>query len=620
MSGNGVAGVGVTDEWGKGIEIFGAGAVGNKVVGNFVGTDSAARRRSATSATASGPAPGSARSAPRRTPTSATGPRPGATSSRATARRASTRSTRPGRSSAATSSASGSTAACRQRLPRDRDREHPGAVRSAGRRPAAQRRLGQRHARRGREPGDHRVRAEAEERHGRGQLVGTNLAGDAITAPGGATGNAGIGVALTTRTDDGAATDGRRRRDRLPAQRRQRKRRRRRGHQPGDNSHVEGNYIGTNDGHQAIPNDLAGISLRRRRQHDRRERGRHAQRRLGQRQTASASRATSDGTPRTATASRATTWAGRRRHDPAAQRRQRRHRVGQATGNVIGYERTAATRHVRRRQDVQRRPVQPDLHNGSAAGAAWASGCARHRRREHDPRQPDDGKPASGSTSGTGNVTENDVDDADTGGNGLLNFPVAVTTYRTSRQPEARQRPHRRARTRQGEGRHLLERRADPGGSGEGRTWEAAVTTGRERRVHLRLRGRGRPVPSRDHDRPGRATRPSSRRSATTRTATADRQRCRRAVRRLGDRRLDYDGDGTADLPLRAAPYSAEPGEEGRVRRGRLDGRRARARAKPVRARRRRQRYRPRRSTAARASRCTSRRAARTAPTRTSPT
>ena len=38
VSGNGVAGVGAADEWGKGIEIFGAGADGNKVVGNYVGT------------------------------------------------------------------------------------------------------------------------------------------------------------------------------------------------------------------------------------------------------------------------------------------------------------------------------------------------------------------------------------------------------------------------------------------------------------------------------------------------------------------------------------------------------------------------------------------------------
>ncbi|MEA2310775.1 MAG: hypothetical protein QOE28_743, partial [Solirubrobacteraceae bacterium] len=39
VSGNGVAGVGVADEWGKGIEIFGAGADGNQVIGNYVGTD-----------------------------------------------------------------------------------------------------------------------------------------------------------------------------------------------------------------------------------------------------------------------------------------------------------------------------------------------------------------------------------------------------------------------------------------------------------------------------------------------------------------------------------------------------------------------------------------------------
>jgi hypothetical protein len=39
ISGNGISGAGADPEWGKGIEIFGAGADNNKVLGNYIGTD-----------------------------------------------------------------------------------------------------------------------------------------------------------------------------------------------------------------------------------------------------------------------------------------------------------------------------------------------------------------------------------------------------------------------------------------------------------------------------------------------------------------------------------------------------------------------------------------------------
>ena len=39
ISGNGISGPGADPEWGKGIEIFGAGADSNKVLGNYIGTD-----------------------------------------------------------------------------------------------------------------------------------------------------------------------------------------------------------------------------------------------------------------------------------------------------------------------------------------------------------------------------------------------------------------------------------------------------------------------------------------------------------------------------------------------------------------------------------------------------
>ena len=316
------------------------------------------------------------------------------------------------------------------------------------------------------------------------------------------------------------------------------------------NNRVEGNYVGTDKtGTVALPNHSSACSpTPPTATRSAAPRPACATSSPATTRTASASRTTRrpPTTPRT-TASRATTSAlaadgttplpqhGQR--DLAARRhRRQRDRL---------QPRRDRRAHGDQREDLRRRRVQPDR-----AQRQRRRRRGRHlgARRHCDPNLAAEKNTIRGNRLadnsflgidlGTGNPTANDVDDADDGRQPAPQLPgrrLDLPDLETGQQPRSAAASPGPTRT---SSRSTSTRAATPTrpAHGEGRTWEAAVTperTARSRRLHG-LHGR---VPHRDGDRRGRQhlgvladlRRPRRRRQ--------HRQRRRRALRRLGDQR-----------------------------------------------------------------------------------
>ena len=164
---------------------------------------------------------------------------------------------------------------------------------------------------------------------------------------------------------------------------------------------------------------------------------------------------------------------GRRRHDRDGQRRARDHAAratSRATSSATATSRSTAS--CWSAQAVRRRPCNRVLNNGVGV---WVRSDKSTENTIRGNRLADNR--FMGIDLATGNPTPNDVDDADDGANRLLNFPVAVSTYR---DPETGQR--RVSGRVVGPDPDKLKidiyssKDVDPTGHGEGRTWEASVT------------------------------------------------------------------------------------------------------------------------------------------------
>ncbi len=146
--------------------------------------------------------------------------------------------------------------------------------------------------------------------------------------------------------------------------------------------------------------------------------------------------------------------------------------LGDVTGNVIGYSNIALDGELLAAQACDVGSCNRVLNNGVGV---WVRSDTSTENTIRGNRLADN--KFLGIDLGTGNPTPNDVDDADDGANRLLNFPVAVSTYR---DPETGQRRVSGRITGPDPDKLKVDfyssKDVDPTGHGEGRTWEASVT------------------------------------------------------------------------------------------------------------------------------------------------
>ena len=568
VSGNGVAGVGAADEWGKGIEIFGGGAAGNKVVGNYVGTDIGGS--TPVGNLRHGIWVGSGVGGLGTASNTDVGD-----------------GTDEGRNIVA---GNGEEGIYVLDSPGTRIRGNivglglDGRVAGNGFRgiaienaPGAQ--VG------GLTPGERNVvsangKLGTEETEGiivfgpeaknvlvRGNYVGTNLAGDAIEVNGAATGNTGSGIALTTRTDLGAATDsvvG----GATPAHRNVIA-----GNGVGisivnraTNNKVQGNYIGTDKtGAVALPNGILGVLL-----------------------YAADGNIIGGGDAGTRNVISGNAHDGVRiQDDPPTTNDAKKNDVmgnyigvaadgttplpnrdngvsllGDATENVIGYRKEAPASHLAiNAQACTVGECNRILSNGSVGGGGvgvWVRGDTSTKNTIRGNRLADNR--FLGIDLGTGNPTPNDVDDADTGANGLLNFPVAVSTYTDI---ETNQKRVSGVVTGPDPDKLTIDiyssTAVDPIGAGEGRTWEGAVTPNKNGTWtwdYAAVAGTFLSATATDQD--GN----TSEFSPVCEDPDGDGSTDTDADGLCDDWEtggIDFDGDGNAEIPIGSAPYGADP-------------------------------------------------------------
>ena len=146
--------------------------------------------------------------------------------------------------------------------------------------------------------------------------------------------------------------------------------------------------------------------------------------------------------------------------------------LGEVTGNIIGFSNIALDGELQTAKACDVGECNRVLNNGVGV---WVRSDKSTENTIRGNRLADN--KFMGIDLATGNTTPNDVDDADDGANRLLNFPVAVSTYR---DPETGQR--RVSGRVVGPDPEKLKvdiyssKDVDPTGHGEGRTWEASVT------------------------------------------------------------------------------------------------------------------------------------------------
>ncbi|MEA2313010.1 MAG: trimeric autotransporter adhesin, partial [Solirubrobacteraceae bacterium] len=394
-----------------------------------------------------------------------------------------------------------------------------------------------------------------------GNYIGTNLAGDAITDPGGVpTGNKSSGVSLATRTDLGGATDGLVG-GTLAAQRNVIS-----GNDVGvvilnraTHDHVEGNYIGTDaTGTAALPNHFAGAMIYAA---DENVIGGTA---AGARNLISGN--ANDGVriqwdEPTATPARKNKLQGNYIGVAAdgTTPLPNLHAVtllGTATDNVIGYDRTATDADLAAAKACDVGACNRIVSNKGVGIWVHDDGTVNNTIRGN---RISDNK-FLGIDLAKGNMTPNDVDDSDTGANGLLNFPVAVSTYK---DPETGQ--NRISGKVVGPNPDKLkvdiysDSQPDPLHYGEGRTWEGSVTPAKDGSfVWDYAAATGKFFSATATDENGNTSEFS---------AVCDDPDGDGSTDSDGDglcdswetTGIDFDGDGVVDLPLGSAPYSADP-------------------------------------------------------------
>ena len=229
--------------------------------------------------------------------------------------------------------------------------------------------------------------------------------------------------------------------------------------------------------------------------------------------------------------------------------------LGQVTGNVIGYSNIALDGELQAAKACSVGECNRVLNNGVGV---WVRSDTSTENTIRGNRLADN--KFMGIDLATGNTTPNDVDDADDGANRLLNFPVAVSTYR---DPETGQR--------RVSGRVLgpdLDKLkidiysstdVDPTGHGEGRTWEASVTPAKNGSFTLDYTAFTNAfISATATDQAGNTSEFSAVCDDPDGDGSADSD-----LDGLCDDweidGIDFDGDGAPDLPLGAGPFNADP-------------------------------------------------------------